>query len=391
MMDTHGKGAGSTMNNMPLKVVVALLIVVLVTVAVLPVGAQGLQSFRKAAWGLTLRYPAGWTVDQDSPDLVNLGYEGADDAGGVVIMFDPIYADPDYNLEDVFWDVLSKLGGDAEDVDVQPSEPRMIAGAEARSAWFTAIISGSEVEGDLYILAKGDKGFAVVTASVTWTWEQHVPEFESILDSMRIGGAAAPTRTPTPAARRGTPRPRPTVTPTEELPPTEEPTLEPTPTEEPTLEPTPTEELIEEPTTQVIEAETPEATEEPTVEATAAQSEATTGEKPSSRPRPTVTAVVTPTLTVATGIVVTPTIAVSTPTVVMPTEAMTVTPVVTMTVTVAPSTVITPARSITTAVAVTSTPAMTGTIRPTPTIMFTGTVPLTQTVPVTATSRPRSA
>ena len=358
----------------------ALLILVLLVIAVLPAAAQGLQSFRKAAWGLTLRYPVGWTVDQDSPDLVNLAFQGVDDAGGIVILSDPIYANPDYNLEDVFWDILSKLGGEAENVDVQPGDTLTIAGAEARSAIYTAIISGTDVEGDLFIFAKGKSGFAIATASLSATWDVHAPEFESILNSIRIGGAATPTRTPTRAARRmmATPtkaRPKPTATPTEEVAPTEE------PTEKPTMEPAPTEETIEQPTAKAIE----EPTEEPTQTATPTDTATPTRTaKPAATPtkKPTATPTALPAATTA---------AITTTTVVTSTQPLTVTTPITTAKAITATTPITPARAITATTPITLAKSITATTGLTLTGALSGTAPITGTVPITAPAPARSA
>ncbi len=358
----------------------AVLILVLFA-TLIPAQAQGLQTYRNAGWGLTLQFPMGWEVDEYTPDLVDISFNNGYDLAGMTLVRDSIYADPNYSLEDVLWDVASQEGVDAEDVQVQPGSPVTVAGVEARTATWVATISGVPVEGDIYIFTKGEDGFGIVTAMLSATWEQHLDQLDSILSSIRIG-AAPPTRAPTRQSHRPAPgpttvqpRPRPTATPTEEpMEPTQEPMIE--MTEEPPVAVTeePPVAVTEEPPVAVTEEPPVAVTEEPPVAVTEEATEQPT-EEVTEMPTETATEAVSPTAT--TGAAQQNESAVPAPRRATPTATISAaTPAATMTVVVSPT-------AIESTVPLTETGILTPTTPLTGTGVLTGTSPLTGTVTIT--------
>ena len=177
-----------------------------------------MKSFRKPAWWLTMQYPADWRVG-DQPDSVSFIFDdGSGDIAVFVVVQDAAYTDLEQSLEDVVWSVLDKVNAQADSLTVEAADPRQIAGVEARSGSLRAtdVASGLKRSGYIYQWVKVGKGYAVLAAASSDYTEMHQPDFDAMLDSLKIGAAAAPTKTPTP--RKPTPRPRRTATPT----PTEE-------------------------------------------------------------------------------------------------------------------------------------------------------------------------
>ena len=225
-------------------------------------GQDDMETFKKPSWRLTLQYPPGWEVSEES-GVVSFAF---DDSAGDVAVFavaqDQDYANKELTLEDLFWIFMDKVGGQAENLSVEETDPRQIAGVEARSGLLTATdaASGLEMGGTIYQLVKGGKGYLVLALATSGYLDAHQPDFDAMLDSLKIG-AAAPTRTPTP--KKPTPRPRRTATPT----PTEEAE---TPAPEPTKEATDAPEPTETPSLEATEAVIATAEISPAITVTAA-------------------------------------------------------------------------------------------------------------------------
>ena len=282
----------------------ALLIVGVLVEGIGPAWAQaGMKSFRKPAWRLTMQYPADWRVSEESGAVSFILDDGSGDVAVMGVDQDPAYLNTEQSLEDLFWTVLDKLDGQADNLTVEETDPRQIAGVEARSGSLAATdtASGLEMTGYVYQLVAGGKGYVILAATSSGYLDAHQPDFDAMLDSLKIG-AAAPTRTPTP--KKPTPRPRrATPTPTEEVAPTEE-------AETPAPEPS------EEATTALEPAETPSSETTEAVTAATAIS-------------PSLTVTVTPAITVTTVVTVTPAVTVTAP--IAATPPLTGTPMVTAT------------------------------------------------------------
>ncbi len=87
-----------TLRTLTLLVIAALFLGTAASVGALPLTQAGTRTLRKPAWGLALRYPAGWLVS-DQADSVSILY--SDDSGGVgvfVLARDSAYTDPQGDL-----------------------------------------------------------------------------------------------------------------------------------------------------------------------------------------------------------------------------------------------------------------------------------------------------
>ena len=183
-----------------------------------PMPQTGTKSYRRAAWGLTLRYPADWSVEDLATDVVGLGSPGSgDDIGVLAVGRSTLYADPAYAPSDVFNDLMKRTDVTWQAFEPTDAEPRSIAGVDADVISFTATSkSGAELQGFVCRLSKGRMGYGIVTAAMASSWDQYQADFDAILDSIQIRETAVgktPTATPTrKATPTRTPR-RPTATP----------------------------------------------------------------------------------------------------------------------------------------------------------------------------------
>jgi hypothetical protein len=198
-----------------------------------PLPQTGTKTYRKPAWVLTLAYPASWSVEEPATDVVSLSSDssGSADVSGVCLVARSAgYANPDYTPEELFLDLMAKIGATADDFKPAPADARRIAGINADVASFTVgNSSGTPLQGNIYRVVKGRYGYGIVVASSTKTWGRDRSNFDALLDSIQLGATPpskrpTPTRTPRPPA--ATPTPEPTRTP---RPPAATPTPEPTP------------------------------------------------------------------------------------------------------------------------------------------------------------------
>jgi hypothetical protein len=190
----------------------------------------GANAYRKAAWNLTLRYPASWRAGE-AGDIISFSTTASAagvvvDAAALTIVRNAAYANPDLTLEETLRDVLDRLQSPMDNISLQEIDSREISQVQAKGASFTGTdrISGLDLQGEIYQLTVGEMGFAILATSVLYTWETHTPEFDATLDSIQFG-RAAPTATPT---RRRQPTNTPAAAPSPRKA-TATPTLTPTP------------------------------------------------------------------------------------------------------------------------------------------------------------------
>ena len=204
-------------------VVVLLLGSVVSNWAAVPARADGFKTFKKLAWGLTLRYPDDWTVKQGDDAVVISFNEGDDNMGAFLMARDASFADAEADPAELFARAASIAGGDVEqlaDLSLVPDEERTLAGIPAQGYALSAtdVPTGQPVTGLVYQLARGDQGYLLTAAAQGYGWDVNQSLFEIMLDSLTFGRQATPATPaePTPEPTRTLRGARATATPTVE-------------------------------------------------------------------------------------------------------------------------------------------------------------------------------
>jgi hypothetical protein len=172
----------------------------------------GLQTFRKAAWGLTFDCPSYWDESKDIAEAIAVGY--LDDETGEVAAFvvarDAAWADGSYSAEKALREVIARVDMPLpRDLRLGERLSRLVSGQKSRGASFSGTDLGSAeaIAGYIYLLGQGGTGWAVAGFSSANAWEStHRPECDAILKGLVVGAATiVPTRPADRACLTGSP------------------------------------------------------------------------------------------------------------------------------------------------------------------------------------------
>jgi hypothetical protein len=167
-----------------------------------------LLTFEKPEWGLKMLYPEGYHV-KDETEFVAFTQQTESmvfpSSQYIIVARDPAFADPNGTLNDALALVLQKAGRPIDASQAESLGARTVADEEGRAASFsgTEISSGYAMSGNLYVIAKGDTGFAFLTAGSVNLWSvTELGVFQPVVKSVEIAVAeptATPVATPKPA------------------------------------------------------------------------------------------------------------------------------------------------------------------------------------------------
>ncbi len=171
----------------------------------LPQGGE-LVAFHKPAWGLSFDYPSEWTLHANEDSFVTFLYEAPHDGALFVIVRDDSWADPEYSLESIFHDIMTEVGGSADNPRVEPTGGRRtLAGVTMRVARFSGVDPESRSDLAGYVLQFTVQGnaYGVVAGSPRETWPAHRTKIDRVLRSMHFEAVPTaelpPTATPKPS------------------------------------------------------------------------------------------------------------------------------------------------------------------------------------------------
>jgi hypothetical protein len=177
-----------------------------------PTRDDGLQTFRKAAWGLTFDCPSYWDESKDVAEPIAVGYLDYEsgEVAAFVVARDTAWADGSYSAEEALREVIARVDMPMpRDLHLGERLSRLVSGQKSHGASFSGTDLGSAeaIAGYIYLFGQGGTGWAVAGFSSANAWDStHRPECDAILKGLVVGAASTvPTRPADRACLTGNP------------------------------------------------------------------------------------------------------------------------------------------------------------------------------------------
>lgn len=171
------------------RIMVLLSVIVLLGIAVLPAGAEGMKRYDLRSDGFSISFPADWEIQKGFSGTAIMGIsplEGPNDdfRENLSVMVSNI---PEGNNLETF----TKLNLDAmksvlSKYKEHKVENTTVSGLKAKKIIYDFEMEGQNIRTLLYIIIKGKKGYFVTSGSSLKRFKEHQPLLEKLSNTIKI-------------------------------------------------------------------------------------------------------------------------------------------------------------------------------------------------------------